>query len=93
MKSWFVAESLHTVITDPRIEHATFCDYWWAKAGADARKLDWPCHLAQLDAQGCERRLSKHLPQRDCRLQAQHDRPADLPGFRPWPTSTGSRGC
>ena len=42
MKSWFVAESLHTVITDPRIEHATFCDYWWAKAGADARKLDWP---------------------------------------------------
>lgn len=42
MKEWFYAERLDTVISNPASEHATFCDYWWAKAGADARKLDWP---------------------------------------------------
>ena len=42
MKRWFVAENLHTVITDPRGAHDDFCDYWHAKAGSDARKLDWP---------------------------------------------------
>ena len=41
MKRWFVEERLHTIIPAPAVEHATFCDYWWAKAGADARKLDW----------------------------------------------------
>jgi DNA-binding MarR family transcriptional regulator len=41
MKRWFVAENLHTAIADPRTEHETFCDYWHAKPGADARKLDW----------------------------------------------------
>jgi hypothetical protein len=42
MKRWFVAENLHTTIADPRAEHETFCDYWRAKAGAAARKHDWP---------------------------------------------------
>lgn len=42
MKAWFVAENLHTVIANPRAEHDDFCDYWRAKAGADARKIDWP---------------------------------------------------
>jgi hypothetical protein len=42
MKRWFAGENLQTVIPDPRAEHENFCDYWRAKAGADARKLDWP---------------------------------------------------
>lgn len=42
MRNWFVAENLHNAIPDPRTEHATFCDYWRAKAGAGARKVDWP---------------------------------------------------
>jgi DNA-binding MarR family transcriptional regulator len=42
MRAWFVAENLHTVIDNPRAAHDDFCDYWRAKAGADARKIDWP---------------------------------------------------
>lgn len=42
MRAWFVAENLHQMLADPRAEHENFCDYWRAKAGADARKLDWP---------------------------------------------------
>lgn len=41
MKRWFVAENLHNLIADPRAAHEDFCDYWRAKAGTDARKLDW----------------------------------------------------
>lgn len=41
MQEWFKHENLHTVIADPRAEHENFCDYWRAKAGADARKIDW----------------------------------------------------
>lgn len=42
MQAWFKAEQLHEVITDPRAEHEEFCDYWRAKPGPDARKVDWP---------------------------------------------------
>lgn len=42
MREWFTSENLHTVIANPRGEHEDFCDYWRAKAGADARKIDWP---------------------------------------------------
>lgn len=42
MQEWFKQERLDTVITNPRAEHENFCDFWRAKAGADARKLDWP---------------------------------------------------
>lgn len=42
MRAWFAVEKLHEVIPNPRAEHETFCDYWRAKGGADARKLDWP---------------------------------------------------
>jgi hypothetical protein len=42
MRAWFVGENLQLAIPNPRAEHENFCDYWRAKAGADARKLDWP---------------------------------------------------
>jgi hypothetical protein len=42
MRRWFFAENFHTAITNPRQEHESFCDYWRAKAGGDARKVDWP---------------------------------------------------
>lgn len=41
MRAWFVAEKLGAAI-DGRIEHEKFMDYWRAKPGAMARKLDWP---------------------------------------------------
>lgn len=42
MQEWYKREQLHTAISNPRAEHESFCDYWRAKAGADARKVDWP---------------------------------------------------
>lgn len=41
MKRWFFEEQLDKAIPNPAMEHAAFCDYWKAKPGADARKLDW----------------------------------------------------
>jgi hypothetical protein len=42
MRAWFIGENLQAAIPNPRAEHENFCDYWRAKAGSDARKLDWP---------------------------------------------------
>lgn len=41
MQEWFKREGLHEAIPSPRIEHEKFCDYWGAKGGPDARKIDW----------------------------------------------------
>lgn len=41
MQEWFKQEGLTSQIPNPRVEHEKFCDYWGAKGGADARKVDW----------------------------------------------------
>ena len=41
MKTWFKEQGYTDIINGPH-EHAQFVDYWMAKAGADACKLDWP---------------------------------------------------
>jgi hypothetical protein len=41
MQEWFKREGFATCIPNPRMEHEKFCDYWGAKGGADARKIDW----------------------------------------------------
>lgn len=42
MQEWFKAQRLDAAIPNPRAEHENFCDYWRAKGGPDARKVDWP---------------------------------------------------
>lgn len=41
MRAWFLDENLLAAIPNPRLEHDSFCDYWTAKAGVNARKVDW----------------------------------------------------
>jgi len=41
MKAWFREQGYADLINGP-LEHEQFVDYWVAKAGADACKLDWP---------------------------------------------------
>lgn len=41
MQEWFRQQGFVDLVANPRMEHEKFCDYWGAKAGADARKVDW----------------------------------------------------
>lgn len=41
MQAWFREQGFDKIIPNPRMEHEKFCDYWGAKGGADARKVDW----------------------------------------------------
>lgn len=42
MQAWFREQGYDKVIPNPRAAHEDFVDYWRAKGGADARKVDWP---------------------------------------------------
>jgi hypothetical protein len=53
-----VAASIDDRVSVER-QHAGFCDYWWAKAGKDARKVDWV-----LTWRNWIRRESDDLPER-----------------------------
>lgn len=55
MKTWFREQGYTDLINGP-VEHAQFVDYWTAKAGADACKLDWPATWRRWMRTAAERR-------------------------------------
>lgn len=42
MQAWFRERGYDRIIPNPKAAHEDFMDYWRAKGGADARKVDWP---------------------------------------------------